>query len=224
MVTYFNLRPPEPELLLAENESYGNRVYGHCSITTEHIEGSHRVGPLSAKVRHNRRDEMLIWCRVEGVAIHEGLLSKFEQQGFTGYRTGPAVVRFGDGVQSDEYRELVVTGWAGMAQPESGIQVKDSCPACHWKNYTGITNYEKLIDWGQWTGEDFFLLWPMPRFTLVTERVAEWFLSSAVKSFDLRGLDDFDSPVGVRGFGPGRLSDYLPDDLAIRYGAPLGLV
>jgi len=46
MVTYFNLRPPEPELLLAENESYRSRVYSHCSITSEHIEGSHRVRPF----------------------------------------------------------------------------------------------------------------------------------------------------------------------------------
>jgi hypothetical protein len=44
-----------------------------------------------------------------------------------------------------------------------------------------------------------------------------------VKSYRLRGLDDFDQPVGVNGFTVGRLSNYIPEDLAIKYGRPLDL-
>lgn len=220
---YFNLHRPESELLLGGNESYRNREYYQCPITTEHLDGSRRVGSLAVKLEHNHRDELMIWCRVEGLAIHERLLAEFEQQGFTGYRTKPATVTFRDGSASSDYREFVVTGWAGIAQPDSGISVKISCPACHWKTYTGVKNYEKLIDWNQWTGEDFFIVWPLPRFVLVTERVAMWLLGREVKSFCLRGLDDPDQSVGTSGFTVGRLSNFLPEDLAITYGRPLGL-
>jgi hypothetical protein len=147
----------------------------------------------------------------------------FEQQGFTGYRVGPATVRFRDGVVSNEYSELIVTGWAGMASPDSGIQVVKSCPACHWKKYSGITDVEKLIDWSQWTGEDFFIVWPLPKFTLITERVAMHLLNTNVKSFHLKGLADDDRRVGSSGFTVGRLSGSIPEDLAIKYGRPLGL-
>jgi hypothetical protein len=165
----------------------------------------------------------MIWCSVEGLAIHEGLWDDFKAQGFTGYRTQPAEVRFKDGSISSDYREFTVTGWAGIATAESGVTVKKSCPVCHWKTYSGITNYERLIDWGQWTGDDFFVVWPLPRFILITERVAQWLLNHEVKSYVLRSLDDFDHPSGKSGFSVARLSNFMPEDLAIMYGRSLGL-
>jgi hypothetical protein len=150
-------------------------------------------------------------------------LAGFEQQGFTGYQVKPATVRSRDGSESTEYREFIVTGWAGVASSESGVQADNSCPGCHWKHYSGIANPEKLIDWSQWTGDDFFIVWPMPLYKLVTGRVADWLQSHKVKSFWLRGLESPGPRIGERGFTPGRLSNYLPEDLAIKYGRPLGL-
>lgn len=223
MVTYFNLHWPDSERLLADTETDEETEDKACPITTKHLDGSRRVSPLALTLKHNRRDETMIWCWVEGLVVHERLLEGFEQQGFTGYRTRAATVRFRDGQLSNNYQELIVTGWAGVATPDSGVRVKKGCPACHWKNYTGITDYEKVIDWSQWTGEDFFIVWPLPRYFLVTERVAHWILSNAVKSYKLTGLDDFDHPAGDGGFTVGRLSDFMPEDLAIKYGAPLDL-
>jgi hypothetical protein len=223
MITYFHLRGPDSERLLADNKSYPNREYLRCPLTAEHLDGDRRIGPLSVEVNHNSRDELVIWCWVEGCVVHKRLLDEYEAQGFTGYRTKPATVRFRDGLVSTDYREFIVTGWAGMALPESGIQVKKDCPACHWKNYTPITNYEKLIDWTKWTGDDFFMVWPLPLFTLVTDRVAQFLLKRKAKSFCLRGLEDRFPTVRKFGFTVARLSDFLPEDLAIKYGRPLGL-
>jgi hypothetical protein len=223
MVTYFSLRGPDSEKLLGNNESYGNRESRPCPITTEHLDGSRRVGPLKVKVKHNRRDEKMIWCWAFGTLVHEELLAEIEREGFTGYRTQPAEVTFQNGSVSAEYREFIVTGWAGIALPESGVRIAKSCPGCHWKKYTPITNYERLIDWTQWTGDDFFIVWPMPHWILITDRVAEWLLSHDVKSFQLTSLDDWDQPAGKSGFTVGRLSNFLPEDLAIKYGKPLGL-
>jgi hypothetical protein len=151
--------------------------------------------------------------------VHEKLLAEFRKANLTGYRTRPATLRFRDRAVTTEYQELVVTGWGGMARPESGIKLRKSCPACRWKKYTPLTDAEQLIDWNQWTGDDFFIVWPLQMFTLITERAAELLLGLDIRSFAIAGLDD----TCQFGFGTGRLSNRMPLDLALRYGGPLGL-
>jgi hypothetical protein len=229
MVTYFHLRHPDSERLLADGSESAPGVkaqidIAECPITSKHIDSRRRISPLFLQVKHICNDELMIWSwGLNGNVVHERLLAEFEQQGFTGFQTKPATVRFHDGSLSSAYREFIVTGWAGMAPYESGIRLVESCPACHKKKYSRFTDVDHLIDWSHWTGGDFFVVWPMPRFTLITERVAEWLLSQRVKSFALGSLEDID-PAALRfGFGPGRLSDYLPEDLAIKFGRPLGI-
>jgi hypothetical protein len=220
-MTYFNLTRPDSEHLLGE-EGQKQTESRPCPITREHSDGRRRLGDLFFQLNHNSQDEMIIWGMF-GCVIHQDVLAAFKKEGFTGYRLRPATVRFPDGTISQRYRELIVTGWAGIARPESGIRIMKSCPACHYKRYSGITDFENLIDWDQWTGEDFFILWPMPALMLITERVGHWLLSHKIKSFSLRGLEDFDPLVMQFGFTVGRLSDFLPEDLALRYGRSLGL-
>jgi len=76
---------------------------------------------------------------------------------------------------------------------------------------------DKLIDWSQWTGEDFFMVWPLAGWTLITGRVAEFLRARKVKSCTIRRPED--------SFGRSvrRLSSYMPDDVARKYGEPLGL-
>lgn len=228
MTTYFNLRGPFSEHLLADGSQSAPGVKAQkeiirCIVNREHIDRRRRVSPLFLQVKHDRRDEEMIWSWGDGYVVHEQLLAEFEQQGFKGYRTGPATVQFGDGSISDLYREFIVTGWAGVAPPESGIRVVESCPGCYWKRYSPIANYEKLIDWSQWTGDDFFIVWPMPLLTLITSRVAQWLLSHNVKSFHLQGFEDRPPLITSLGFTVGKLSEFLPEDLAIKYGGPLGI-
>jgi hypothetical protein len=83
-----------------------------------------------------------------------------------------------------------------------------------------------VVDWSQWTGEDFFIVWPTAAYKLVTERVAQWFLARKVKSVRLEGgfTEREGQPIlSNLGFTVGRLSDYLPEDLAIKYGRAFGL-
>jgi hypothetical protein len=220
MNTYFNLSYPESERLMGNGGEMSPGVkaaieISSCPITLEHIDGRRRISPLFLQVPHNRYDEMMIWAwGNEGVVLHELLLAKFKQQGFTGYRTNPATVRFRDGSVSTEYHEFLVTGWAGMASTNSGIRPDKFCPACHWKHYSRVTNADQLIEWERWTGDDFFIVWPMPLFILITERVAQWLLEQEVKSFTLKGPERGGYLTSKFGFSPGRLSDYLPADLA----------
>lgn len=154
------------------------------------------------------------------------VIEQFEHEGFTGYRTKPAQITFLDGSTSDEYREFTVTGWAGVVRPESGMKVLESCSGCKWKNYGPITDFDNVIDWSQWTGEHFFFVWPLTGHILCTERTAKWLQASGIRSFQIgRGFELLEKRKNRLTFGipRGPLSDDLPEDLAIKYGRPLGL-
>ena len=224
MNTYFHLLPAYIDRLMADdNESYRNRLTLPCPISKEHVDGSRRVGPLHMHVKHNDHEQMMIWGWIEGYAVHQRMLDEYQRLGLTGYRTAPATIRFRDGSISHDYHEFIVTGWAGVAPPESGIRLERECERCHWKHYSPILSYEELIDWSQWTGDDFFIVWPLPRLILVTERAAEFLRRWKENSFRLIRLQDRDPVVAKSGFTVGRLSSFLPEDLAIRYGTAIGL-
>jgi hypothetical protein len=179
------------------------------------------------QVGHNKRDQMLIWTWPPWpfAIIHDRLVENLRSEGFTGHALRPATVRFRDGALSDEYKRLLVTGWGGMARPESGIRLKHACPGCLYKSYTELSDASELIDRSQWTGEDLFVVWPMPYFVFITSRLAEFLIASRTKSFSLRALEQTLGPfAGEYGFGVGSLGDTLPRDLALKYGKPLGVV
>jgi len=222
MITYFNLHAPESAHLRAdemEGAPTEERQILRCQASSDHLAGRRRLRDLALQVRHNKRDELIIWPWISGCLIHDRLLAEFKRHELTGYRVRDARVRFRDGVVSRDYRELQVTGWGGVARPESGIRIVKCCQACRWKKYSRLIDSESLIDWNQWTGEDFFVVWPLPNYILVTERVAGLLLNLDAKSFELRSLEG----VGGDGFTVGRLSNFMPEDLAIKYGAPIGL-
>jgi hypothetical protein len=222
---YFNLTFPLTERLLADNnKAQGERELIRCSLNPEHYSVDRRISQLYLELRHNNRNEKIIWGA--GCAIHEQVLEAFEKQRFTGYRTKPALVRFRDGSISTQYHEFIVTGWAGIASPESGIRLTVTCPACLYKEYSAITNYDKVIDWSQWTGEDFFTVWPVVTYVFCTPRVAEWLLRETVRSVRIEErLAGRARHAGLSrlGFAACRLSNYMPEDLAMKYGRPLGL-
>jgi hypothetical protein len=199
---------------------------GHARCVTppadEHLDATANV-----RVGHNKRDQMLIWTWPPSpfVVIHDRLAENLQSEGFSGYSLRPATVRFRDGFLSQEYKRLLVTGWGGLARPESGIRLEHACPGCLYKSYTSLSDASELIDKNQWSGEDLFVVWPMPGCVFITGRVAEFLSSSKIKSFSLHALEKAAEPfTGKSGFGVGSLGDDLPMDLALKYGKPLGIV
>jgi hypothetical protein len=219
-VTYFILEGSDNERLRADTP---NEEYEIVRCPNGHMSVYRRIGDLALRVKHNKRDERIIWAWISGCVFHKSILAEFDRQGFTGYRLRPATVRFRDGTVSDQYQELVVTGWAGVARAESGIRPTIKCERCHSVRYSAPTDCSQIIDWNQWTGDDFFFVWPLPNSILITERVAELLLRLAVKSYRLGGFQDCDPIVWTTGISPLRLSNYLPADLMVKYGLPLGL-
>jgi hypothetical protein len=168
----------------------------------------------------------MIWLNAGPVVVHTALLGEFQSNGITGYRTTQATVYFRDGSVSQEYSQITVVGWAGIARPESGVQLIEKCPGCELRRYSGMESAENLIDWNQWSGDDFFLEWPLVNFILVTKRVVDLLSALKVKSYRVASLRKYENrnlPVSYQGFTVGRLSMYMPSDVAIKYGQPYGL-
>ncbi len=214
----------EGDLTVDSEKQYSQWRYEPCPVGGKHKSHGYRLGELHHYLKHNRRDEQIIWGG--DIAIHANVLEKFEGEGFTGFRAKPAKVTFLDGETSDEYREFIVTGWAGLVRPESGMHLLENCPGCLWKDYGPIHDFTQVIEWDQWTKDDFFIVWPLTGQKLCTERVANWLEASGIRSFCLgRGFELLEKRRDRLNFGipRGPLSDYLPEDLAIKYGRPLGL-
>jgi hypothetical protein len=102
-------------------------------------------GPASNRLHATERCENYSKAWTDAV-IHSRLHEQFAKRGITGYRLRPATVRFRDGHVSQDYSELIVTGWAGVAPPESGIELTDACTGCGYKKYSALPNPEKTCD------------------------------------------------------------------------------
>jgi hypothetical protein len=227
MLEYFRLESPDSDRLSASNTREDATEVLLCPATSglNQHRSIRRIGDLDLEVKHSRRDQSLIFAHFDGMVVHARLLEAFEKRGFTGYRLSPATVRFRDGYLSHDYSKLIVTGWAGVAPPESGIELLAACAGCGYKKYSSLKHPEHLIDWAQWTGEDFFMVWPLPSHTMITKRVADALAELNAQSYQ---LDSMVKPRAQRfsfnfGYSVGPLSQFLPEDLAVRYGAPLRL-
>ena len=234
MTEFFCFMDPDSDRLLAASDlsatpaaldtglcTVGFSRHPRC-VTPE--ADDHINAVVNLEVKHQKRDELLIWTRPPWpcVVIHESLLEKMQTAGFSGYALRPATVRFRDGFLSREYKRLLVTGWGGIARPESGIRLMDECPACLCKSYSSFSDSSQLVDKNQWTGEDFFVVWPLPYFIFVTNRVAEFISAARPKSYRLFRLDrDAERFIGRGGFTVGSLGESFPRALALKYGRPL---
>ena len=223
MIEYFHLFYPESQRLLG-SDSANPYAVTLCPVADH--RSVRRVREAAIEVSHSKRDQLMIWLVSGEVAVHRTVLLEMENQRVSGYRSRPATVQFRDGSVSTDYSEIIVTGWAGVAPVESGIRLVEECPGCHRKRYSGLQDSDKVIDWTQWTGDDFFIVWPLPKYILITKRIVDILTAMNVKSYRLGGLRRYENrniPVSRQGFAVPPLSNFMPEDLALQYGGRLGL-
>ncbi len=97
----------------------------------------------------------------------------FASAGLIGYRL-ESVLGIDGKSEIKGLRRLLVTGWAGMARPESGVQFSErlSCRRCGMPGYSGPIFPEKMFDLENMDYSDFLLLWPLPQLIFITRRAA----------------------------------------------------
>lgn len=107
--------------------------------------------------------------------------------------------------------ELQVNGWGGIAPTESGIQEMERCPYCKNRVFSAYTRPERIFDIEGWDGTDMFLIWPLPRYIMVTGRIRDFILDSKYTGVRFRKLGEL--PPAVAGtLTPGNLRDWFDEE------------
>lgn len=193
-----------------------------CPISPPHRRAGKRIGDLEVVLPDGAGD--FVWTWYSDLLVQESALEALSEAGITGYVTRPVTTRYRRKAKvPPRMWELVITGWGGVARPESGIHLdtEQSCGTCGHLLYSGLRHPEKLVDETQWDGSDIFMVWPLPRYPLATPRVME-----VVRKYEMKGLNfqRVFEMAPTEGFAPGRLSYWMPESRARLLGTPLGIV
>lgn len=191
----------------------------------------HRVSsvPIHVLLRGSQLRDV-IWTWDGQCLIQDRVLQMFREQGFTGFQVHPVSAKWKKRIHSDmpdipTLWELIPVGWGGTAPEESGIhRVPPPPDGPDELRYSAFTDPSKLMNEKQWDGSDFFILWPMPSYIHVTDRVAQFIRENKLKTAVLERLDMLTMNTRViPGYSPGPLRWYLPEDRAREIGEPLGI-
>jgi hypothetical protein len=208
---FWVLRGPPDERALAEWDASVRLEALTCSVNPDHQRPGRRLGDLRVVMRRELRDT--VWTWQGDCLLRSTLGSRLAAEGITGFTTRPAtIVNSRSEVVSEDYSELVVTGWGGVAPPESGIRLETSCSVCGLLVYTSFTDVRHLIEATQWDGSDVFMVWPLPRFVFVSNRLADLLRRWEVTGLQICAAESLAARTGS--LSPGRLSDWMPDAIA----------
>jgi Protein of unknown function (Gmx_para_CXXCG) len=192
-----------------------------CSVDEMHMPWGRRLTDLSLVLRTSRPKDFL-WTWTSDLLCTEDVLAALREAKITGFETRPAKVvsRARTKPTLPAYHEIVVTGWGGIAAPESGLELLRRCPGCQATEYR-ISDPTHLIDESAWDRSDWFRIWPMPKYHFISDRTAELLRTREFSGIDIVEADRvFSEP---RKFGPGRLRSYMPEERARQIGEPLGI-
>lgn len=195
-----------------------------CPTNEGHQRAGKRLTNLSVTLPGHTVEDV-VWTWYGECLLTDRTLELFQSSRFTGFEVKPVKTSFKQSsVSPPTLWELVVTGWGGMAPPESGIKLLEHCPDCGATVYSDWSEADKLVEPSQWDGSDFFIVWPLPGFIFVTDRVAQAVRSNQLGGTVLTAQSDLRVSSGViPGLSPGRLSYYMPEKRAKELGEPLGI-
>lgn len=191
-----------------------------CPEHKGHMRGGKRVGNLFVDIKSKKQADIYMTSYSEWL-LSDKVVDVFRKYDITGYELKPVEVC---NVELPyKLWEMVVTGWAGVAPEKSGIKLKpeECCQYCNKLRYTGLINPEYLIDENQWDGSDIFMVWPLPKFVFITEKVVNIINKEKLTGCLYIPLEELRTKNNS--FGPGRLSYYMPEERARELGEPLGI-
>src|SRR5579862_8492117 len=216
----FSLIRAPNECLAEPNERSLDFERIRCPVKPGHARGR-RIYPLDVVIPCNPAPDVIFTWMSECL-IQASVRDIFKSEGLTGFSTLPASATIRKTGASVPVSDLSIVGWGGMAPASSDIREIERCLACGHLHYSGVLNPERLISLENWDGSDFFMVWPLPRFRFVTERVVEVCRRHRVTGLEF-STNWPDKHLGGSGFSPGRLSYYMPAERAQILGSALGI-
>jgi hypothetical protein len=224
---FWYLRAPESYRGYGTRAEWDESVYSEkiiCPIKDSHIRGGRRISDLVVNLKSNRIGDF-VWTWYNECLIQDHVLKLFRENNFTGFDVKPVTVKVKSGIILTVMNlcELVVIGWGGISPPQSGIKLLEYCSGCGLLLYSIFSDSSKLIDISQWDGSDFFMVWPLPKFIFITERVANFIRKEKITGCQIVRADEIPLLRKVPSLGPGRLSFWMPEERAYKLGKPLGI-
>ncbi len=184
----------------------------HCPQDPDHQRPGKRIRDLSVEFPLEALADEMSWTGDSDCLARQSLSSLFRLSGITGFETRPIEVTLGGIPIDHDQEELVTVGWGGIATPGSGVKLDDneSCLACGHLVYTGVQDWSNLIDFDQWDGSDIFIVWPLPRFILVTDKVAKLLTDNKISELTLTPLRAMEPQEDE--LSPGRVGYWLSEE------------
>ena len=217
--------------VVRETKAVRYEPFGECPANPKHRTLGRRLTPLAIVLDKEPQDFMTTNGGLWPWVVSDRVRAIFAEHCVTGFALFPVKTRYAAKERSGTRRvsprmwELQVTGWGGIAPAESGVSRmhEHDCAGCGMLRYSPITDASRFVDERQWDGSDLFLVWPAPSRLFLSPRVAEIIRRHGFTGCVLRGLPELEKeardPVGRMGFGPLRLSRYMPADRARLLGS-----
>ncbi len=175
-----------------------------------HRRAGRRLGNLRVDLPSSKVPAFITPLLTE-LIITDELAFLFRNAGLTGYRLQPVTINKVQRGKKEDVPllwEFVVAGRGGDAHPKSGITLQYECSACGYSKYIGFTK-GLYIDETQWDGSDFFTVWPLPRFIIVTERVRDFIIKHRLDNCRLTPTEELRSRSGVGELSPGMKAQWI---------------
>ena len=101
------------------------------------------------------------------------VVAAMAEAGLTGWLSTPASIRLRDGRVIDEYHEMRVAGFAGIAPPASGCKIAWRCSACGHREYAPGFRRDRAAASIAVPDRDFWVIWPNSRMIYCSKRARD---------------------------------------------------
>lgn len=193
-------------------------MVSECPLDPAHGGKFVRQHPLSVRLRSSKPADFL------QSTIGEWLCSRrvreaFRDANLTGYEMRSAEVYYPGQKKPDteEYAELCVSGWGGIASSRSGVALLMHCPGCNRQEYR-LPYPERVIDETCWDGSDFFLVWPLTQTVFCSEAAHSVITANSFTGVNLVPAEEFVSGTGRCSPDHSKLSDAQLQRIRERFG------
>jgi hypothetical protein len=219
---FWLIEPPDNQRLL-KRAAVPEFKKTPCPTSDHHSARLTRIGDLHV-VADPLAEKDFTWTWRNEILASPKVLASFEKNGVTGFEIRPIVATYPEPIkaQPPELYEIIITGWAGLPSREAGLRITQSCPTCGYKRYT-VADPSHLIDPNTWDGSDLFIVWPLPRYPFVTDRLANIIRQEKLSGVKLTPAAKV--RVGENAeLDPGTLFQWMPETRALMVGRKLGLL
>jgi hypothetical protein len=218
---FWFLRAPSREQPVEEAPDSKHEII-ICPADEGHRRGGSVVGGLSVILDPSGvRD--FVWTWGNDILVSQRVLDLFKEYRVTGFQPMPAKTSYPKPITARPPKlfEFIVTGWGGWAAPAAGVSLVESCPACGDKIYT-IAEPSRLIDPAAWDGSDLFLVWPLPGYRFVSDRLAAILRQEKASGVELVPAPKLPTERGAR-VAPATLTACMPKDRAHELSQRFGI-